>query len=76
MQRASASITLERVDSDAPSLNTSLGRPGAHYERGVEEIALLEDVEIEMEIPSKLTVLDFPRTEDGQEEDVAKVCVL
>ena len=40
---------------------------------GEDEIALVEDVDIEMSIPSKLVSLDFPKADDGQEEDVAKV---
>lgn len=38
-----------------------------------DEIAILEDVDIDIVIPSKLSALDFPKAEDGQEEDVAKV---
>ena len=36
-------------------------------------IALLEDVEIDIAIPSKLMALDFPKAEDDRDEDVAKV---
>lgn len=40
---------------------------------GEDEIALLEDVDIEMSIPSRLVSLDFPKADDGHDEDVAKV---
>ena len=38
-----------------------------------DEIVLLEDVDFEMVIPTKLSALDFPKAEDGHEEDVAEV---
>ncbi len=38
-----------------------------------DEITILEDVDIDVVIPSKLSALDFPKAEDGHEEDVAKV---
>ena len=47
---------------------SGLGSPGAE-----DTIALLEDIEIDMTIPSKLTALDFPKAEDGRDEDIAKV---
>lgn len=37
------------------------------------DIAVIQDVEIHMVIPSKLKLLDYPRVEDGHDEDVAKV---
>ncbi len=40
---------------------------------GEEEIALVEDVDIEMSIPSRLIGMEFPKADDGHEEDVAKV---
>lgn len=40
---------------------------------GEEEIALVEDVDIDMNIPASLISMDFPKTDDGHEEDVAKV---
>ena len=46
----------------------ALGSPGPD-----DTIALLEDVEIDIAIPSKLMALDFPKAEDDRDEDVAKV---
>ena len=40
---------------------------------GEDEIALLEDVDIEISIPSRIISMDFPKADDGHEEDVAKV---
>ena len=40
---------------------------------GEEEIALVDDVNIEMSIPSRLIGMEFPKADDGHEEDVAKV---
>ncbi len=44
-----------------------------HSTLGEEEIALVEDVDIDMSIPTSLITMDFPKPDDGHEEDVAKV---
>ena len=46
--------------------STTLGHDEIHVE-------VLEDVDIDMVIPIKLSALEFPKAEDGHEEDVAKV---
>lgn len=38
-----------------------------------DEIALVEDVDIDVAIPSRLLSLEFPKADDGREEDVARV---
>ena len=57
----------------SPTVSFSLPEPAEHGPGPEDTIALLEDVEIDIAIPSKLMALDFPKAEDDRDEDVAKV---
>ena len=57
----------------ARSVSFGRGRSIVSQQPCEDEIVLLEDVDIDVAIPPKLTCLDFPKAEEGREEDVAKV---
>ena len=66
----------EDNNRDTPVTSHSERQRVALYVKQVprdDDIVCVEDVDICLDIPSKLIQLDYPKAEDGHDEDVAKV---